>query len=85
MLDNLGKFYTAELALNSITTFNPLNGETTEDLTLLARDNETMFWPDMFSFDDSGHFWVTCRGWPLDETRNYIVRIFVGTKSYLYL
>ena len=63
---------------------NQLNLQRRE-IKLIAQHNSSLIWPDTFSIDDDGQYlWVTTRGWPIDSRRNSIVRLFIGTKSYLY-
>ena len=55
------------------------------DIKMLAQDNVTLIWADTFAIDDGGDFlWVTTRGWPIDANRNSVVRICIGSESYLY-
>ena len=84
VMDAEGNLYLGDVVHNSVSTFNPIQGQTVGDLRILAQDNTTLIWADTFSIDDAGYLYVTTRGWPLDKNRNFIVRFYIGVKSYLY-
>ena len=87
-----GQLYFPGVTKNALYTINlfkdreiELKSQQKLEIKLISQDNSSLIWPDTLSIDDDGDYlWATTRGWPIDSTKNSIVRLYIGKRSYLY-
>lgn len=92
-MDNQGNLYYGLLNLYAIAKWNAYKPFNTTKI--IDQDDKTLIWPDSFAFDNEGFIYILANGinkyfnpfYPLQlssEIKFRIMRLYTGTKSYLY-